>query len=90
VNPCEWLHTLDDTRYHDTPTLDDDIDEVYQEEELTPYVIVDPGAGLNDLAGDTDDIEMTVIVKQKWKLIKKKVRLTRLRTRVPDRDADEF
>jgi hypothetical protein len=70
--------------------LDDDIDEVYQEEELTPYVIVDPGAGLNDLAGDTDDIEMTVIVKQKWKLIKKKVRLTRLRTRVPDRDADEF
>jgi hypothetical protein len=29
-------------------------------------------------------------VKQKWKLIKKKVRLPRLRTRLPDRDAHKF
>jgi hypothetical protein len=32
VNPCEWLHTPGDAGYHDTLTLDDDVDEVYQEE----------------------------------------------------------
>jgi hypothetical protein len=31
--------------------FDDDVDEVYQEEELTPSFIVDPGAGLDDLVG---------------------------------------
>jgi hypothetical protein len=70
--------------------LDDDVDEVYQEEELPPSFIVDPDAGLGDLEGDADDIEMPVIVKWKWKPIKKKVRLPRLGTRLPDRDADEF
>jgi hypothetical protein len=43
--------------------LDDNIDEVYQEEELAPSFIVDPGAGLDDLVRDVDDIEMLVIVK---------------------------
>jgi hypothetical protein len=38
--------------YHDTLSLNDDIDEVYQEEELTPSFVVDPGAGLNDLVED--------------------------------------
>jgi hypothetical protein len=51
--------------YHDTPMFDDDVDEVYQEEELPPFFIVDPGAGLDDLVGDADDIEMHVVVKQK-------------------------
>jgi hypothetical protein len=46
VNPRERLHTPGDTRYHDTSTLDDDVDEGYQEEELTPSFIIDPGAGL--------------------------------------------
>jgi hypothetical protein len=32
VNPGEWLHTPGDAGYHDTLTLDDDVDEVYQEE----------------------------------------------------------
>jgi hypothetical protein len=63
--PRERLHTLGEIGYHDTPTLDDDIDEVYQEEELPPSFIIDPGAGLGDLVGDADDIEMPVIVKQK-------------------------
>jgi hypothetical protein len=87
VNPHERLHTQGDAGYHDTLTLDD---EVYQEEELPPSFIVDPVTGLDDLVGDPDDIEMPVIVKQKWKPIKKKVWLPRLRTRLPDRDADEF
>jgi hypothetical protein len=89
VNPREWLHTPGDTGYQDISTLDDNVDEVYQEEELPPSFIVNSGAGLDDLVGDADDIEMP-IVKQKWKPIKKKVRLPRLRTKLLDRDADEF
>jgi hypothetical protein len=77
MNRRELLHTLSDDAYHDTPTLDDDVDEVYQEEELPPSFVVDPGAGLDDLLGDADDIEMP-IVKQKRKPIKKKVWLPRL------------
>jgi hypothetical protein len=89
-DPHEWLHTPGDAGYHHTPTLDDDVDEVYQEEELPPSFVIDPDARLNDLVGDADDIEMPIVVKRKWKPIKKKVRLPRLRTRLPDRDADEF
>jgi hypothetical protein len=37
---------------------------------MTSSFIVDPGAGLDDLVGDADDIEMHV-VKQKQKPIKK-------------------
>jgi hypothetical protein len=61
--PREWLHTPGDAGYHDTPTLDDDVDEVYQEEELSPSFVIDPGAGLDDLVGDADDIKMPVVVK---------------------------
>jgi hypothetical protein len=89
VNPREQLYTPGDAGYHDTPTLNDDVDEIYQEEELPASFAVDPGAGLDDLVGDVDDIQMSV-VKRKQKPIKKKVRLPRLRTRLPDRDADEF
>jgi hypothetical protein len=72
VYPCEQLHTSGDAGYHDTPTLDDDIDEVYQEEELLPSFVVDPGAGLDDLVLDAGHIEMPIAVKQKRKPIKKK------------------
>jgi hypothetical protein len=44
VNPHEWLRTLGNVGFHDTAMLDDDIDEVYQEEELSPSFVVDPGA----------------------------------------------
>jgi hypothetical protein len=63
VNLREQLHTTDDAGYHDTPMLDDDIDEVNQEEELPPSFIVNSGAGLNDVVGDGDDIEMSIVVK---------------------------
>jgi hypothetical protein len=86
VNPREWLHTLGDAGHHDTPMLDDNADKVYQEEELPPSFIINPGAGLDDFVGDANDIEVPV-VKRKRKLIKKKVWLPRLRTRLPDRDA---
>jgi hypothetical protein len=60
VNPCERLYTLGDVGYHHTLTLGDDIDEVYQDEELTTSFIIEPGVGFNDLAGDADDIQMSV------------------------------
>jgi hypothetical protein len=72
VDPHERLHTPGDAGYHDTLTLDDGVDEDYHEEELPPSFVVEPGAGLDDLVGDADDIEMYVVVKQKRKLIKKK------------------
>jgi hypothetical protein len=90
VKPRERLHTPGNAGYHDTPTLDDDVDAIYQEEELPPSFVVNPGAGLDVLVGDVDDIEMIVVVKKKWKPIKEKVQLPRLRTRLPDHDADEF
>jgi hypothetical protein len=34
------------SQYQDTPTLEGDIDEVYQEEELPPSFIADPDVGL--------------------------------------------
>jgi hypothetical protein len=72
VNPHERLYTLGNAGYHGTLTLDDDIDEVYQEEELSTSFIINPSAGLDDLVGDVDDIQMHV-VKRKRKPLKKKV-----------------
>jgi hypothetical protein len=45
---------------------------VYQEEESPPSFIVDPHVGLDDLVGDVDDIEMSVVVKQKMETNKGK------------------
>jgi hypothetical protein len=56
VNPRERLYTPGDAGYHDTPALDDDVHEVYLEEELPASFIVDLGAGLDDLVGDANDI----------------------------------
>jgi hypothetical protein len=72
MNPCERLDTPGDAGYHDTLTLNDDVDEVYEEEELPPSFIIDPDVGLDDLVGDANDIEMPIVVKRKWKPIKKK------------------
>jgi hypothetical protein len=65
VKPREQLHIPGDAGYHDTPMLDDDVDEVSQEEELPPPFIIDLGAGLDDLVGDANDLEMPIVVKQK-------------------------
>jgi hypothetical protein len=72
MNPHERLYTLGNAGYHGTLTLDDDIDEVYQEEELSTSFIINPSAGLDDLVRDVDDIQMHV-VKRKRKPLKKKV-----------------
>jgi hypothetical protein len=38
VNPREWLHTPGDAGYHDTPMLDDDIDEIYKKKSCHPLL----------------------------------------------------
>jgi hypothetical protein len=72
MNPRERLDTPGDAGYHDTLMLNDDVDEVYEEEELPPSFVVDPDVRLDDLVGDADDIEMPIVVKRKRKPIKKK------------------
>jgi hypothetical protein len=53
VNPREWLYTPTDTAYH----FDDQhIDEIYQEEELPTSFVVEPGAAVDSLDGDGDDV----------------------------------
>jgi hypothetical protein len=60
VNPHEWLHTPTDGAYHFD---DEQIDEIYQEEEPPTYFVIKPGATLDSLVGDGAD----VTVLQKWK-----------------------
>jgi hypothetical protein len=60
VNPHERFYTPGDVGYHDTLMLDDDVDEVYQEEELLASFIIDLGAELDDLVIYAIDIQMHV------------------------------
>jgi hypothetical protein len=58
VNPREWLYTPTDTAYHFD---DEQVDEIYQEEELSTSFVVEPGATLNSLVGDGANV--TVLQK---------------------------
>jgi hypothetical protein len=49
INPCEWLYTPCIAGYHDNPTLHEEVDEIYQEEELLATFVVDPSTRLDDL-----------------------------------------
>jgi hypothetical protein len=60
VNPHERLHTPTDVAYHFD---DEQVDEIYQEEELPTSLVIEPGATLSSLVGDGAD----VTVLQKWK-----------------------
>jgi hypothetical protein len=56
---------------------------------MTPAnCLVEPGPGLDDLAGNTDGIHTPE--KQKWKQWKKKIRWSGLTSRVQDCDTDGF
>jgi hypothetical protein len=52
-------YTPGNAGYHDTPTLDGDVDVVYHEEELPVSFIMEPAVGFDDLVGDADDIQMS-------------------------------
>jgi hypothetical protein len=60
VNPREWLYTPTDVAYHFN---DEQVDEIYQEEELPTSFFVEPGVALNSLVGEGADV--TILQKQK-------------------------
>jgi hypothetical protein len=60
VNPRERLYTPTDDAYHFD---DEQVDEIYQEEELPTYVVIEPGATLNSLVRDGADV--TILQKLK-------------------------
>jgi hypothetical protein len=60
VNPREWLYTSTDVAYYFD---DEQVDEIYQEEELSAPFIVEPGAALDYLV--KDGVDVTGFQKQK-------------------------
>jgi hypothetical protein len=60
MNPRERLYTPTNSVYHFD---DEQVDEIYQEEELSTSFVVEPGAALDFLVGDGAD----VIILQKQK-----------------------
>jgi hypothetical protein len=60
VNPHERLHTLTNATYHFD---DEQVDEIYQEEELPTSFVIEPDAALDSLVGD--GVDVTVLQKQK-------------------------
>jgi hypothetical protein len=61
VNPREWLHTPDDSGYHENQVPAGELDEVYQDDELPCSFNIDPELALNSLLGDANDV--TVLSK---------------------------
>jgi hypothetical protein len=61
VNPCEWLPTTTDVSYHFD---DEQVDEIYQEEELSTSFVIESCATLDSLVGDGADV--TILQKHKW------------------------
>jgi hypothetical protein len=53
VNPCELLYIPTDVAYHFD---DEQVHEIYQEEELTTSFVVEPSVAVNSLVGDGDDV----------------------------------
>jgi hypothetical protein len=60
VKPHERLYTPTDAAYHFD---DEQVDEIYQEEELPTSFIIEPSATLNSLVEDGADV--TILQKQK-------------------------
>jgi hypothetical protein len=67
VYPREWLYTLIDVAYHFD---DEQVDEIYQEEEFPTSFVIEPSATLDSLIGDGANV--TVLQKRKRQPVKKK------------------
>jgi hypothetical protein len=70
VNPRERPHTPDDSGYHENQVSAGEVDEVYQDDELSCSFNIDPELVLNSLLGDANDV--TVLEQRKKTLRKKK------------------
>jgi hypothetical protein len=53
VNPREWLQTPTNVVYHFD---DEQVDEIFQEEELSTSFVIKPSAVLDSLVGDGADV----------------------------------
>jgi hypothetical protein len=69
VNPHERLHTPNDSGYHENQVPTGEVDEVYQDGELSCSFHIDPNSTLNSLLGDANDV--TVPEQRKQSLRKK-------------------
>jgi hypothetical protein len=69
VNPREQLHTPDDFGYHENQMPAGEVDEVYQDDELSCSFHTDPDSTLNSLLNDANDV--TVPEQRKQSLRKK-------------------
>jgi hypothetical protein len=70
VNPCEQLHIPDDSDYHENQVAAGEVDEVYQDDELSCLFNIDSDSALNSLLSDANDA--TVPEQRKQTLRKKK------------------
>jgi hypothetical protein len=71
VNPHEWLHTPDDSGYHENQGLVGEVDEVYQDEELSCSFNINSDLALNSLVSDANDVTLPEQRKQTLKKTKK-------------------
>jgi hypothetical protein len=64
MNPREWLHTPDDSGYHENQVAAEEVVEVYQDDELSCSFSIDPDSALNSLLGDANDVTVPEQRKQ--------------------------
>jgi hypothetical protein len=69
VNPCEWIHSPNDFGYHGNQVQAREVDEVYQDDELSYSFNIDLELELNSLLGDTNDV---IVPEQRNKLLERK------------------
>jgi hypothetical protein len=64
VNPREWLHTPNDSSYHKNQVAAREVDEVYQDDELSCSFNIDPDSALHSLLGNANDVTVPEQRKQ--------------------------
>jgi hypothetical protein len=75
VNLRECIHTTDDSGYHENQVAAREVDEVYQDDELSSSFNIDPDSTLNSLLGDANDVivpeqrKQTLRIKKKRKIL---------------------
>jgi hypothetical protein len=69
VNPREWLHTPDDSGYHENQVPHGEVDEVYQDDELPCLFNIDLELALNSLLSDANDV---IVPEQRKQTLRKK------------------
>jgi hypothetical protein len=64
VNPHEWLHTPDDSGYHENQVSDGEVDDVYQDDEFPCSFNINPDLALNSFIGDANNVALPEQRKQ--------------------------